>query len=84
MAFRWVDIEDEAELLGGLEVEDFPVVLIVHLGEPRFFGTVMPNADTLRLLLRSVASRQPLRPDPALAALVAALLDETAAHLQRP
>ena len=51
--FVWVDIEDEADLVDPIEVEDFPTVLIASGTTPRFFGTVMPHVETLRRLLQS-------------------------------
>lgn len=51
--FVWVDIEDEADLVDPLEVEDFPTLLIATGDTPRFFGTVMPHGETLRRLLQS-------------------------------
>jgi thiol-disulfide isomerase/thioredoxin len=51
--FRWVDIEDEADLVDPVEVEDFPTLLISRGGKARFFGTVTPHLETLRRLLRS-------------------------------
>jgi thioredoxin 1 len=49
----WVDIEDEADLVDPIEVENFPTILIAHGEQPRFFGTVMPHLETLRRLIQS-------------------------------
>ncbi len=51
--FVWVDIEDEADLVDPIEVENFPTILIAQGGHPRFFGTVMPHLETLRRLVQS-------------------------------
>jgi len=51
--FRWVDIEDEADLVDPVEVENFPTLLIAHGGQARFFGTVTPHLETLRRLLQA-------------------------------
>lgn len=51
--FVWLDIEDQEELLGGLEVENFPTVLIAAGDEVRFFGTITPQPETLARLLRA-------------------------------
>ncbi len=45
--FLWVDVEDEADLLHPLDVEDFPTLLIAAGNEPRFFGSITPQAETL-------------------------------------
>ena len=45
----WIDIEDHADALGSeLDVENFPTLLVLRGGAPRFFGTVLPHASTLR------------------------------------
>jgi thioredoxin 1 len=49
--FAWIDIEDQSELIDPLEVENFPTLLISAEGQPRFFGTVTPHAETLRKLI---------------------------------
>ena len=51
--FRWVDIEDEADLVDPIEVENFPTLLIATAGQARFFGPVMPHLETIRRLLQS-------------------------------
>lgn len=51
--FRWVDIEDEADLVGPVDVEDFPTLLIARGGEVAFFGPVLPHAATLLRLVRA-------------------------------
>lgn len=51
--FVWVDIEDEADLVDPVEVENFPTILIAQGAQPRFFGTVMPHLETLRRLIQS-------------------------------
>lgn len=60
----WLDIEDHNELLGDLDVEDFPTLLIARNGKPLFYGTVLPHAATLtRLVERALAGRlAPLAP----------------------
>lgn len=48
----WVDVETHADLLGDLDVENFPTLLITQGDEPRFLGTVTPQPEVaLRLLL---------------------------------
>jgi thioredoxin 1 len=55
--FRWIDIEDEAELVDPLEVENFPTILIVSGAQARFFGPVMPHLETLRRLIQSLQAQ---------------------------
>jgi thiol-disulfide isomerase/thioredoxin len=51
--FRWIDIEDESELVDPIEVENFPTLLIATGGQARFFGTLTPHIETLKRLIRS-------------------------------
>jgi len=55
LAFRWLDVEDEADRLGDLDVETFPTLLI---GSPdhqvRFLGPVLPQAPQVERLLRTL------------------------------
>lgn len=53
--FAWVDIEDHDEVLGGLDVENFPTLLIAHGDAAMFFGTVTPHAQTLTRLVQTAA-----------------------------
>lgn len=52
-AFLWIDVEDEADLLHPLDVENFPTVLLAVGDEPRFFGTLTPQWETLDRLIRT-------------------------------
>ena len=51
--FLWIDVEDEADLLYPLDVEDFPTLLLAVGGAPRFFGPVTPQPETLERLIRA-------------------------------
>jgi hypothetical protein len=51
--FVWVDIEDESDLIGDLDIEDFPTLLLARGEHVLFFGPVMPHAQTLDRLVRS-------------------------------
>lgn len=51
--FLWIDVEDEADLLHPLDVENFPTLLLAVGDEPRFFGPVTPQAQTLERLIRA-------------------------------
>jgi thiol-disulfide isomerase/thioredoxin len=53
--FRWIDIEDESELVDPIEVENFPTLLISTGGQARFFGTITPHIETLKRLIQSHA-----------------------------
>ena len=51
--WHWVDIEDEADLVGELDVETFPTLVIADDAQVRFAGPVTPQRDTLQRLLRA-------------------------------
>lgn len=53
--FAWVDIEDEADALGDVEVETFPTLLIAGPA-PLFYGAVPPSAGQLERLIASLRS----------------------------
>jgi len=50
--FVWVDIEDDELALGGVDVVDFPTLLIAHGDHVHFYGPVMPHAQTARQLVQ--------------------------------
>jgi thioredoxin 1 len=50
---RWIDIEDEAELIGDLDIETFPTLLIADDRHVRFAGPLTPQPETLRRVLRA-------------------------------
>lgn len=72
--FVWLDIEDHADLVDPVEVDDFPTVLIAVGGQARFFGTVMPQPETLQRLIRAQQQAAAVAlDDPVVMALLARL-----------
>ena len=54
--FVWIDIEDQADVVGDLDIENFPTLLIQRADTVAFFGTVQPEPQQAnRLLLAQVA-----------------------------
>lgn len=51
--FVWLDIEDHETLLGSLDIENFPTLLVAVDDDVRFFGTLTPQPETLARLLRA-------------------------------
>ena len=52
--FVWVDIEAHDDLLGDLDIENFPTLLIADTqGQARFAGTVLPHAETLQRMCQA-------------------------------
>ena len=54
--FEWVDVEDEEELVGSVDVETFPTVLIADGRVARFLGPVPPQAKVLDRMLQGLQS----------------------------
>ena len=56
--FVWVDIEDEADVAGDLDVETFPTLLIADGQTARFLGPLLPHAGVLSRLIESLQADQ--------------------------
>ena len=68
----WIDIEDQSEVLGETEVENFPTLLILRGETPLFLGPLTPQPAMLAQLVQSALDgRLPAQADPALLALAA-------------
>lgn len=65
LRWRWIDIEDEAALVGEVDVETFPTLLVAHQGEVLFAGPVLPGEAAARRLIE--VHGLGLKPAPALA-----------------
>ena len=53
--YRWIDIEDEADALGDIDVETFPTLVIGGRdGAVRFAGPVLPQPGQIARLLQSL------------------------------
>jgi thioredoxin 1 len=55
--FRWIDIEDHADEVGELEVENFPTIRVTRNDEVLFHGTLLPIPAHLERLLAELLSR---------------------------
>ena len=49
----WIDIEDDAELIDGIDVENFPTLLLAHGDALLFLGPITPQPQTLARLVAS-------------------------------
>ena len=54
--FAWVDVEDEEDVVGDVDVETFPTVLIADGSAARFLGPVLPQAQIVGLMLQGLQS----------------------------
>jgi thioredoxin 1 len=52
--FRWVDIEDDAEAVEDIDVENFPTILVRRGEETLFHGVMLPHHEHLERLLEKL------------------------------
>jgi thioredoxin 1 len=71
MSWRWLDIEDDAALLGDLDVETLPTLLVGRGSDVLFYGPVLPKVELLTRLLSTLM--EPGYPVPRVDGDVAAL-----------
>ncbi len=57
--FLWLDIEEHAEALGDLDIENFPTILIRRGDCVLFFGTLPPQISHLRRLIQTFVEQTP-------------------------
>jgi thiol-disulfide isomerase/thioredoxin len=51
--FLWIDIEDQADLVDDLDIDNFPTLVIQQNDDVLFFGTMQPDCAQLhRMILR--------------------------------
>jgi thioredoxin 1 len=55
--FVWIDIEDQADVVGDLDVENFPTLLIQRRDAVAFFGTVLPDLHLADRLVQSQSQK---------------------------
>ena len=55
--FVWIDIEDQADLVGDLDVENFPTILIQHRDTVVFYVTMLPEPRQVARLLQAQLDR---------------------------
>ena len=57
--FRWLDIEEQADDLGDLDIENFPTLLIRRGDSVLFFGTMLPHLSYLRRMIETFVEQTP-------------------------
>lgn len=55
--FVWMDVEDEADLVEPVAIDDFPTLLVASPENVLFFGTVTPHVHTLQRLVQTFAQQ---------------------------
>ncbi|MES2324881.1 MAG: thioredoxin family protein [Pseudomonadota bacterium] len=51
--FVWIDIEDQADVVGDLDVDNFPTLLLQKDDVVAFFGTMLPDPALAERLIQS-------------------------------
>ena len=60
LRFVWVDIEDEDDAMGDVDIETFPTLLVARGADALFLGPVLPSAAGVERLVTSLqAQAQP-------------------------
>ena len=62
--FVWIDIEDLADAVDPIEVDNFPTLLVLVDQQVRFFGSITPQTETLQRLVQAQRDASPSRTDP--------------------
>jgi len=57
--FVWIDIEDNADVVGDLDVENFPTLLVQRADTVAFFGTVLPDPNVADRMILALADQPP-------------------------
>jgi thioredoxin reductase (NADPH) len=55
--FVWLDIEDDADLVGDIEVENFPTLAVFGDGPALHFGVCQPQEAVVRRLLQALSEQ---------------------------
>ncbi len=55
--FVWIDVEDQADVVGDLDVENFPTLLIQRDDIVAFFGTMLPDPALADRLVKAQAEQ---------------------------
>jgi len=55
--FVWLDVEDDAEICGDVDVENFPTLAIYRGGTLLHFGVSLPQEGTVARLIDEVGAR---------------------------
>jgi len=64
--FVWLDVEDDAALIGELDIENFPTLAVFRGAAPLFYGVTLPQEGVVARTLSSVLEgKQPVTRVPA-------------------
>jgi thioredoxin 1 len=82
--FAWIDVEDQADFVGDLDIETFPTLLVGTETGLNFLGAVTPQAEVLSRLLDSLleSDARPMAHRPETQRIVDQLVDLPGLWLQ--
>ena len=63
ITFLWLDIEDDAEICGDIDVENFPTLAVWRHGALVFFGVSLPQEGSVTRLVDALARDATAPPD---------------------
>jgi len=66
LRFAWVDVEDEDEAMGDVDIETFPTLMVARGEEVLFLGPIPPSSTQFTRLLATLQSHP--RPAPGIGA----------------
>ncbi|GAB1459451.1 hypothetical protein MASR2M50_12250 [Thauera sp.] len=56
IVFAWADVEDDAELVGDLDVENFPTLALFRAGVALHYGVSLPHESVVARLVETLAA----------------------------
>lgn len=59
LLFVWLDVEDDADLVGEIDLETFPTLMLLQDDALLFSGVLLPHIQHLERLLATLDDRQP-------------------------
>lgn len=57
-SFVWLDVEDDAALVGDLDIENFPTLAVFRESAPLFYGVTLPQEGVVTRTLNSVLEQE--------------------------
>lgn len=57
--FAWVDVEDQADVMGEVDVETFPTLLIANTAQALFMGPLLPQIKVLDRMIATFIEGAP-------------------------
>ena len=74
VVFVWLDVEDDSDSVGDIDVDNFPTLAVYRGSTPLHFGVSLPQEQAVARLIDALArGAQPLRAPEAVRALPGAL-----------